>query len=409
MDVTQLYLLRKDALARMFFLVGMVVAYVTSLHPWFVWHLKAVAYFLSAGLLVCSMFLSEQSSFNLYKSSTFFLPWIGAALMLSYDLFLGDPNFNGYVATLFHVVIFLAIFRVDSSLFRRLSTILAKMLAIFMVFSIFFFILYLLGFSLPHSNIEHPSGNYSFTNYYFFLLDDRFMNFIIPRFHSIVLEPGHLGSALAVLLMSQCGHLSKWYNLVLIFTTLITMSLAAYVFLFVGSFLTQWMRGRQILKWILVAILVLVSSAIVAINYNDGENMINQMIMLRLEVEDGELSGDNRVSDTFQQEYESFLQSSDLLLGRGLYEEKELKGNSGYKLYLYEKGLLGVLLVVFFYGAALLYTRHKRALLSAALIAVLLFIVRADPLWYFDFLGVYMIAHQFDDVGPVTFGKTDNV
>ena len=397
MDVRSLYIIRKDSLSRCLFYVGVIMAYVTSMHPWFVWNIRIFVYLLCAMVLSCSAYLSRQTRGNIFNRSTFLIPWGASIALMVYELLVSDANVNGYIGLLFHITIFFFIYRVDTSLYRSLSNILAKMMAVFMIFSMLAFFLYLLGFPLPHSNISHPSGNYSFTNYYLFLLDDRFMAQILPRFHSIVLEPGHLGAALAVLLMSQCGQLTRWYNLILLVTTFLTLSLAAYVLLFVGSFLVQWMQGRAVLKWLVAAAVVAGISAVVIVNYNDGENMLNEMILLRLEVEDGELAGDNRVSDDFLKEFDGFLSSPDLVFGRGAYEEKKLHGNSGYRLYLYEKGIVGVFFVILFYGATLFFCRHRRATLSAFLIAVLLFIVRANPLWYFDFLGVYMIACQFDE------------
>ncbi len=399
MEVSKLYLIRKDSLARALFYTGMILAYVTSLHPWFSWNYRPHLYLLCALLLGGAMVIDRQTSKPIFSNGNFLFPWGATVLMLVYDLLIHDSNFNGYVTTLFHVCIFLAIYRADFSLFRSLSTKLARIMAVFLLFSVLAFFLYLLGFSLPHSNIEHPGGTYSFTNYYLFLLDDRFMLAIIPRFHSITLEPGHLGSALTVLLMSQSGRWGRWYNIILIGVSLLTLSLAAYVLLFVGSFLTLWVRRGAVLKWIAASVVVLSLSAVAVVNYNDGANMLNDMILLRLEMEDGELSGNNRVSDTFEREYDGFLRSSDLLFGRGNFEEKELHGNSGYKLFLYEFGLFGVMLVILFYGAAIMYGTDVRASLAAALVAVLLFLVRANPLWYFDFLGVYMIMCQKSSPG----------
>lgn len=79
--------------------------------------------------------------------------------------------------------------------------------------------------------------------------------------------------------------------------------------------------------------IVILISAIVggSFIYNDGDNMLHNLIILRLEIDDGEMAGNNRVSKDFSTEYESFLQTSDVVFGRD-YDYSNF-GDSGYKVF----------------------------------------------------------------------------
>ena len=100
------------------------------------------------------------------------------------------------------------------------------------------------------------------------------------------------------------------------------------------------------------------------------------------EIEDGEMVGDNRVQEGMQAEYETFLLSSDIFLGKNFEREW---GGAGYKIYLLDYGLVGLFFVAVFYIISL-YSPNKRAYLSALILGALNFAVRDFPLWYAYYL-----------------------
>ena len=113
--------------------------------------------------------------------------------------------------------------------------------------------------------------------------------------------------------------------------------------------------------------------------------------MIRLEVEDGQLAGDNRVTDDFEADFQSLMNSSDALWGRD--RNTETFGNSGFRVFIYDYGLIGMLLVIVFYIVALYNPIHIKALIAVFIIAALNFIIRGYPLWYANFIPLYCIAH----------------
>lgn len=126
-----------------------------------------------------------------------------------------------------------------------------------------------------------------------------------------------------------------------------TFSLAAYVLFVVIIFFNMWCQRKDIVKKMVAAVFFLAAICIVAFYYNGGDNLIHDLILMRLEIEDGEMVGDNRVTDDFQMEFDDFLQSSDIFLGREM--DWSTFGNSGFRVYIYENGLIGLLLVILLY------------------------------------------------------------
>ena len=208
--------------------------------------------------------------------------------------------------------------------------------------------------------------------------------------------------------------MEKWYNIVLLITTLLTFSLAAYVLLPIIALMGAWAKGKRIIIAIISIIVVIVSIGIGALFYNDGDNLVNNLIMARLEIsDDGKLEGDNRVTDSFDAEYQSFLSSSDLLTGREYSMEKFGFGNSGYRVFLYDNGLIALLLVALFYLSLAVSSRqqNKRVILTMLTVTLLTFIIRSAPLAYNYFIPLYAFlctGFSSHEVDKQLFQKEDS-
>jgi hypothetical protein len=257
--------------------------------------------------------------------------------------------------------------------------------------SIVAFFLHIIGFPLPCRNASF--GDYSYTNYYFFMIDDRSIWDIIPRFSSFFLEPGHLGTATVMLLSTQIAKWKNWYNKVLIVATIISFSLAAYVLFAILICLSIWLKRKEIWRKLIGISVFMTLIAIGSFYYNNGNNLLHNLIVIRMEINDnGELAGNNRTTDDFQRHFNDFLSSNDLLIGRG--DEEIPTGNSGYQVFIYRYGIIGVLLTLILYLSSYYKGTDKRAILSAFTIAFLAFIVRGYPLWDSNFLPLFVLANS---------------
>jgi hypothetical protein len=383
-----IFVLNKENVSYNLFFLGMTIAFYGSLNPWFMWPLGQFSAVLACFIVVCSLLISGTMEHSIYNRNHYLPAIIAYIVLVYYQTFVNEMNFTSHVFNLFHVGIFYALFKVDRSGLNKLSTLISKSMGILLTVSMPFFALYILGFPLPSVNI-HFGEYYSYSNYFFFLLDDRNLFTIIPRFQSVFLEPGQMGTATALLLLTQTGHWRKWYNIILIIATLISFSLAAYVLFVIAIFLSLWMQGKDIIKKITITVAIIASVVIGSFYYNDGFNLVHDLIVLRLEVEDGEMAGDNRVREDTQAEYETFLQSSDIIVGKNFERQW---GGAGYKMYLLDYGIVGIFLLVVFYGISL-YSPHPRAYLSALIIGTLNFIVRDFPLWYAYYIPLLCTSH----------------
>lgn len=233
------------------------------------------------------------------------------------------------------------------------------------------------------------------------MIDDRTLWAFFPRFSSVFLEPGHLGTAATLLLSTQFGKWKKWYNIVLLVALLLTFSLAAYVIYVVVIFLKLWVQRKQFIGKLIMMVAFISTIVVGSFFYNNGENLLHDLILIRLEVEDGEMAGNNRVTEDFDTDFEKLCESSAVIFGKK--RENPEFGNSGYKVFIYENGIVGTVLMLIFYIASLGKIRDRRATASAFILALLGFIVRGYPLWYSNYLTYYDLAHEApplpDDAG----------
>ena len=390
-----LYRWNRESLVHKFFLAGMFIAFLGSLNPSFMWPIGIYYIIISSCFFVLAIGLSQSLPKPYFDKVDYILPLLIIILLVYYQTFIRNRDLNSSIANIFHTIIFYTIFRVNLEKLRKFCDMMSKAMGGFLIVSMSFYLLYLMGFPLPSRDANFLTI-YSYTNYYLFLLDDRDIMTLIPRFHSIFLEPGHMGTMTVMLLFTQIGKWKKWYNISLIIATLISFSLAAYG-LFVGViFLGLWIRGKNVIRKALYVIGLLVIITVCSFYYNKGNNLLHDLIMIRLEIDDGQLAGDNRVTGNFEAEYESLINSPDILWGRD--RDTESSGNSGYRVFIYDYGLIGLLLVVVFYIVAMYNPRHLKAMVAVFIIAALNFIIRGYPLWYSNFIPLYCIAQCTFDI-----------
>ncbi|MBQ0142629.1 MAG: hypothetical protein KBT06_07515 [Prevotellaceae bacterium] len=346
---------------------------------------------------------------SIYCNKDYIAPTIAVFLLVIYQCLASQKNFNGWLTSFMSIVIFYALFQIKKQEMLKLIEFITKSLACFLALSLPFYFFYLLGFNLPNSSIVYGDYEYSFSNYYFFLIDDRFWTEIIPRFHSVFLEPGHLGTACALLLLTQCGKWKKWYCLILMLSIFLSFSLTGYIMLVVITFLNMWIQRKHILVKIIVVLFIVGCFIGGAFIYNHGNNLVHDLILLRMEIDDGELVGDNRVSESFEADFENLLNSPSIIFGKELdLSIYENEGNSGFRVFLYENGIVGTFLLILFYYCTLRRGIDKRAIIAAIMAATMEFIALAYPLWFCHFIPIFITANVLDFTHSTEQNKNEN-
>lgn len=393
-DLNKCLVFGKRDIAIALFTIGIAINIFASIHVMYFWMIEAYCPFVTMPLFIMSVLLSRSTRTPIFTRTDFLLPTLLSLIVQYYQCLINAQNIVPFIISTASLCMFYCMFRIDKEIAEKSLTKICKVFAGFLIISILFFFLHFIGVNLPNVSVER--GNYSYTNFFFFLLDDRELwNILIPRFNSVFLEPGHMGTTIIMLLATQIGKWKKWYNVVLFVALLMSFSLAAYCLGVMLLFLRLWMLRRKIVLKVLglVSFLgIIVGGSFV---YNDGDNMLNNLIVMRLEVSDtgDDFKGNNRVSEDFEKEFESFLGSSDVLFGREM--DYEGWGNSGYRVYIYDYGMAGFALFLLFYFFAFRTGRDIRAITTAFVLAMTNFWIRGYPM-LFAFVFPYFIISQMN-------------
>lgn len=387
---SKLYTLRKSTLVVWLYTIGILIAFLTTMNPWPLWRLSTTYMVFSSAFIALAMIIDRQLSNRAFSDGNYIYPTVAFFVLAFYQTMIGNGNVSSFIAAFCNCFIFFSFFRYKAELRQRIVTIICKGLAAFLCVSITFFFLYIIGFSLPNQSLVSPDEFYYFTNYYLFLIDDRTLFAFFPRFQSIFIEPSQLGTACVLLLQVQRGHWKKWYNSILLFATIISFSLGAYAYLFAIIFLNLWCNRNKMIRKVMGTIAVLSTIVIGSFFYNGGDNLLQDLIIARMEINDGELAGNNRTTENFDKEYDSFMQSSDVLFGR--QRDNSEFGNSGYKVYIYQYGVVGLILLIGFFVVSYRKGKDRRAEISSLIVASMVFIVDGFVVWYCRYIPLFCTA-----------------
>ena len=390
-NLSQLFLIQKRTIALLLFYFGIIIVYFASLTPWFLWPIQRYYMPMAFLPLVASMLLSLRLKAPLFTRKDYFLPTVTMSLFLLMMALSSGRNINGIFMVFFSTTVYLSIFKVDIPELHKLSDMLATIMACILAVSIPFFILHLIGFSLPHSRTG--LGDYMFDNYRFFLIDDRSNWELIPRFHSVFVEPAHLGMACVTLLYAQAGKWDTWRCRILFLALFMSFSLAAYACMVAMLFSVSWMKGKAVIGKILILGSIILTIGVSSMFYNKGDNLINNLIVNRLMLdEEGEMEGNNRTSDLFTREYEKMISSGEILFGKGNEELAKFGfGNSGYRVFIYCYGIISVFFLCLMFFALSRTSTNKRACLSMLLVHALSFWAHGIPHRPYIYISLYVL------------------
>ena len=255
-------------------------------------------------------------------------------------------------------------------------------------------IVYILTILLPIHGLGslefYPDSGYPiYENYVFYVKSANYLMSSFPRFNGPFLEPGYVGMVGAFLLYTNYFNFKKKENQIILLSVFFSLSLAGWVLLFIGYMLNVFYRGRIALAKLILYIVLVVSFIQIGQHYNNGNNIINERILSRLEYdEERGISGNNRNSDAitllalemwsgdvgtllFGYDNKYFLQ----------FEDWELIG-SGFDKFLVHHGLLCVLLVLSFYFYTICTARDKKFALLFFVFVAFCFWQRCYAQWF---------------------------
>lgn len=238
-----------------------------------------------------------------------------------------------------------------------------------------------LFYPLPHTTIIEESAwgtSRPIYNYFFFREFGYVENGLgFARFQSVFLEPGHLGTIVALFLFADHFDFLKKRNVIFLLAIIISFSASAYVLVGVGFLLYRYSKKKSV-QLIFGALLV---GGIIWFfaGYNGGNNVINNLIFGKLTREEGAI--ESRVAFEVIQVFNNMWSSGDdLLFGKGVFGEDFL--GAGFFLFFVQQGIIGTILLILVYFNIYNSCKSSYGLLFF-LLYIISFLQRTYPYWDF--------------------------
>lgn len=373
------------------FKYSLFLLFLQSMYAWFLWEKFILVFIL---VLIATFFfvsLVKEKIFVLNNSNV--IPIFLIFIILFYVV--RDQSTNAFFASLLRIIIISTILLLNDKIKIDLFSFLTKSFAILLLLSLFVWIIFLLGISLPHTQITFNDGQYLFDNYFFFLINETGSILALPRYSSIFLEPGQLGMITSFFLCANRFDLKRKEILVIFIGTIFTFSLAAYILLFISSFVYLISYSKNRILNIIVWSVFFVWFYSFFSTYNNGVNVINDLIFSRFGSINDEIIENNRFSEQMNDYFNKFVNSDNFLVGIGSleYEKLFLGANAGYKVFLIQYGIIGTLFVFIFYLSIVLGKPTKMAWILF-FVYILCFLQAAYPLWECELL-LFIVAIPF--------------
>jgi hypothetical protein len=362
--------------------IGILLVFLKSLFSWFLWELSP--YLIgSISIFFCGLYWMVRPSYFPLKKRIF----VAIMLLIIVEFYcVRGSNLNGYIGVLLMTIPIIFVLLLKDTMKIDLLWFLTSAMALILLVSMFAWILFLAGVQFPYTKVNFNDGQYWYNNYYFFLYNLN-PSEIIPRFSSIFLEPGHLGMITSFLLFANHFAIKRKEVLVLLVVTIFTFSLAAYLLLTISVSVFLLMKSKKPILYFTVWLGFLMIGYYFFNTLNNGNNIVNNLIIERVQVVDGDLSGNNRFSSSMDSYFEDFLKSDNVYTGIGntKYELLNLGPNAGYKVFFLQYGILGTSLLFLFYLSLVFSSKSKEAAFFL-IVYILSFSQRAYALWACELL-----------------------
>lgn len=398
--------------------IFLIIQALYSLKAWFLWWVPGLAGDMI--IFAISIFYLIDAPFWTFKDNK---RVFATVLLLIMFLQRTEGNLTSYILK------FIQTFAVVPLIFLKLQYLndllekFQKVITAILAISLAFWLLHLVGINTPSTSITYGTidrgqgleDQYLFDNHYVFLVNQSWMlkSFaVVPdflRFCSIFLEPGYLAILMVFLLFINRFDINEKRNLLYIATIIATVSLAGVligVFAYIAHSAQYTKRGPI---GILLLLFVSFSGYYFFKDFNGGRNFINEGIIERLEVDESKgIAGNNRTTEYFDNQFDTFLKTSDLLGGIGAKKVKDIGGaNVGYKTYVMSYGIIGLILFLSYLMVIARIWKGYRSLIMFILY-VLMFIRGHGPIFWTGFMLVYVCGLAQAKYNSMTYEKNRN-
>lgn len=352
------------------FSIGLLIFFMYSMNAWF------ASFILNFKILVYIPFCMCLGIVPFYKLFNINSKKIILSIIYVYALFY--LKLGSYIL-LTPVVLYIFLTKeVQYDVYHKLTKYLAILLSISLSLHIIIRFVDVSPFLPPY--VTETYGIYD--NYFFYI---RHHGDYAERYNAFFNEPGHLGMIMAFLVYVNDFNLRDKYTLIFFVNLLFSLSLAGYILLIVGFIIRLYYTKREMVGQFLFAIFLLCFVGYLATIYDNGNNMINEHIIERLTYdEDNGIKGNNRTERLTDDYFESLTLKTGFLglMDAEIMEQQGITG-AGYKIFLIQYGIWGLLLILCLYYNIYRFnkTENDIILIGYFLVLVLAFVQRAYPLW----------------------------
>lgn len=360
-------------------------------NAWMFWNISTSFRAVMYVAIFCIGLLNFQVHGNNNRRNGYFV--LAAVFLFLAHVMKTGASFFGVAQMLLYSMIMWLVMVLPISKKKEILNFQTKYLSLLLVLSFAAWIVHYF-YSLPFSFIKRPGYEHlpPAHNYYLFITTS--VGLLDYRFHSIFLEPGHLGCIITFFAMANQFDFKNRYVLIMSILTLFTLSLAGYVLFFIGFLfhLKNESRNTKIFKRLSAVGIVLGGIWFFGIYYNGGDNYVNERVMERLQYDEetGTIAGDNRYTDVMDRAFEQTIYSSNALLGMPISQYRNFRENagsgSGIKLWIIQKGIIGALMLFLGYYFIAKGSSNRRW----AMLIFLLYVISSYQRMYF-FWASYLI------------------
>ena len=326
--------------------VILCVLFFFNFRPYFMWDLSNSEYKISVVLyLVISFvyFYFHGLSFSRYRL-------FGFLFYTLFVLFSAISSQGISLLNLFTLVIFSLVFFTPTRIVSLTVIYVTNCYAIMGLVSVVTYFCVVAGLDISWSELSSLNSvkEYNYRNYITLV---AYQGGLVPlpnggfifRFSGLFDEPGIVGTISALLLAVNGASFSKWQNKVILLSGILSMSLAFYLLLAI------LLMSKISIRIITLSLLILVVFSII---FPKGSNVILDRYVYdrAYSVIYDTGSVNNRTTDEFDNEFERYIATSNILLGegRGMAEEISNEGFS-FKYFIYNYGLVAFLAINFIY------------------------------------------------------------
>lgn len=359
-----------------------VIACWASLNPWITW--------VSSNFNIALMVIFVASRIPFIRKNFDYSTLVSVSSLILFGFIYCQFFIIGIKSSIFQLIntiiplIALVLFNNDEKdlFLKRVICLFSSILCVSTLYYLLHFFI-----ELPYFLYNSLNDSYApFKNYIIFVIESYSDFGWFTRFQSIYTEPGHLSMVCAIFLYINGYSLKKWQNIVMTVALIWSFSLAGFLLYFIGLILFCICRSKNISKTLFKIIASFSLLVAIGVSYYSPTNndMLSVMILSRLEFDESKgISGNNRNSFVFDNYYDNFVKSDKIFMGIGRTEMDRIftgTGNSSYKNYIVNNGILGIIAILFLMSM-LLYCHPSRMGFGLMLLLIASFIQRPYFIW----------------------------